>query len=432
MALKPFPPRLETLSVHAGSRPDPQTGAVIPPLYRTAAYVFPDADHAASLFNLEIPGHIYSRISNPTVGVFEERMAALEGGVGAVAVASGQAGLHLVVTTLMGQGGHIVSSSALYGGSVNFFLHTLPRFGIHTTLVKPDDLTGMEQAIRPETRMLFTETIGNPTMTITDLSAWAEVASRSRIPLVIDNTFATPMLCRPFEWGADLVLHSATKYIGGHGTVIGGVVVDGGRFEWAKTDKFPLLTEAHPAYHGVNFSDQFGVGAFAALARADSLRDFGAAMSPDTADALIRGLETLPVRMERHSQNALAVASFLNESDSVSWVSYPGLSHHPQHDLASRILSPGYSGLLAFGVKGGRETGRRFIENLQWFFHLANVGDVRSLVIHPSSTTHAQLTSEELSQAGVSEDMVRMSVGLENPEDLIADLSRALHIAGSR
>ncbi len=424
----------ETLSIHAGSRPDPETGAVVPPIYKTASFVFEDTAHAASLFNLERPGHIYSRISNPTVAVFEERMAALEGGVGAVATASGQAALHLAVVTLMGQGGHIVTSSALYGGTTNFFVHTLPRFGITATFVDPTDPAAFRAAIRPETRMVYGETIGNPTMGILDLPAVAEIAHEAGVPLVVDNTFATPYLCRPFEWGADVVLHSATKYLCGHGTVIGGVLVDGGTFDWEGSGNYPTLTEPAAAYHGVDFVDEFGPAAFSARARADGLRDFGAAMAPETAFTLLQGLETLPVRMDRHVANATAVAEFLDAAPEVAWVSYPGLASHPDHHLAQKLLPRGAGGILAFGIEGGREAGRRFIESVRVFTHLANVGDVRSLVIHPASTTHQQMSADELEAAGVGEDLIRVSVGLESIDDLVADLRRALRASqrGSR
>jgi len=424
--VRPDRPGFDTLSVHAGSRPDPVTGAIVPPVYRTASYVFEDTAHAAALFNLERPGHIYSRISNPTVAVFEERISALEAGVGAVATASGQAALHLGVATLMGQGGHIVTSSALYGGTVNFFLHTLPRFGITSTFVDPRDLDAFRESIRPETRLIYAETIGNPTMQVLDISAVAELAHEAGLPLLIDNTFASPYLCRPFEWGADLVLHSATKFISGHGRVIGGVVIDGGTFDWEDSGLFPTLTEPAPAYHDVDFAEEFGPAAFIARARAEGLRDFGACMSPDTASLLIQGLETLGVRMERHVANTRKVVQYLASADEVLWVSYPELADHPDAELAKRLMPNGAGSVFAFGVRGGREAGRKFIESVQVFSHLANVGDVRSLVIHPASTTHQQMSAEQLAVSGVGEELIRVSVGLEDPEDLITDLRRAL------
>lgn len=423
---KPELLNLDTLAVHAGVRPDPVTGAPVPPIYQSAAFVFEDTAHAAALFNLERPGHVYSRISNPTVAVFEERMAALEGGVGAVATASGQAALVLAIVTLLGQGDHLVSSSAIYGGTANLFVHTLPRFGIETTLVDPRDHAGFEEAIRPKTRLVVGETIANPVMAVLDLPAVAEIAHAAGVPLLVDNTFASPVLCRPFEWGADLVLHSATKFIGGHGRVIGGVLVDAGIFDWEQSGRFPTLTEPYAAYHGIDFVDEFGSGAFIARARAEGLRDFGAAMSPDTAAAMIQGLETLPVRMERHVANARRIVAFLEGADEVAWVSYPGLPSHPDHDLASRLLPAGAGSIFAFGIRGGRDAGARFIESVKLFSHLANVGDVRSLVIHPASTTHQQMTPEQLAASGVGEELVRVSVGLEDPDDLISDLRRAL------
>jgi O-acetylhomoserine (thiol)-lyase len=419
-------PGFDTLAVHAGARPDPTTGARVTPIYRTASYVFEDTEQAASLFNLEIPGHIYTRISNPTVAVFEERMAALEGGVAAVATASGQAALVLAVVTLMGSGGHIVTSSALYGGTANLFLHTLPRFGIETTFVDPRDLSGFRDAIRPETRMVFGETIGNPTMQVLDLPEVAEIAHQAGLPLVVDNTFASPYLCRPFEWGADVVIHSATKFICGHGTVIGGVVVDGGTFDWRASGRFPTLTDPYPPYHGVVFADEFGPAAFAARARAEGLRDFGACMSPDVAIELIRGLETLGVRMRRHVESTRRIVAYLVEADEVEWVSYPELDDHPDRELAAKLLPRGAGSIFAFGIRGGREAGRRFIESVRLFSHLANVGDVRSLVIHPASTTHQQMSTEQLEAAGIDEGLIRVSVGLEDPDDLIADLRQAL------
>jgi O-acetylhomoserine (thiol)-lyase len=426
---KPDRPSFDTLAVHAGSRPDPVTGARVVPIYQSASFVFEDTAHAAALFNLETPGHIYSRISNPTVAALEERVAALEGGVAAVATASGQAALHLAVATLMGQGGHIVTSSALYGGTANLFIHTLPRFGITATFVDPHDFEGFRRAIRPETRLVFGETIGNPTMAVLDIPALAEIAHRAGVPLLVDNTFASPYLCRPLEWGADLVLHSATKFLGGHGTVIGGVLVDGGTFDWAASDRFPTLSEPYPAYQGIVFTEEFGPAAFAARARAEGLRDFGACMSPETAFLILQGIETLPARMDRHLANTRRLLSFLTAAEEVAWVSHPELDHHPDHDLAAKLLPRGAGSIFAFGVNGGREAGRRFIEAVRVFSHLANVGDVRSLVIHPASTTHQQMSSEQLRAAGISEELVRISVGLEDPDDLVADLRRALRAA---
>lgn len=430
--VRPDTPGFDTMAVHAGSRPDPVTGARVTPIYQSAAFVFEDTAHAASLFNLEVPGHIYSRISNPTVAVFEERVAALEGGVGAVATASGQAALHLAIVTLMGQGGHIVSSSAIYGGTANLFLNTLPRFGITTTFVDPGDHDALRSAIGEDTRLVFGETIGNPVMAVLDIPAVAGIAHQAGLPLLIDNTFASPVLCRPFEWGADLVLHSATKFLCGHGTVIGGVLVDSGGFDWESSGRFPTLTEPYAAYHGIDFVDEFGPAAFIARARTEGLRDFGAAMAPDTAYQLLLGVETLPVRMERHVANAHLVARFLEEHEAVEWVSHPDLESHPDHHLAAKLLPRGSGSIFSFGIRGGREAGARFIESVELFSHLANVGDVRSLVIHPASTTHQQMTPDQLRTAGISETLIRISVGLEDPDDLISDLGRALRTSQKR
>ena len=427
--VKPDTTGFETLAIHAGAQPDPTTGARTTPIYHSASFVFQDTAHAASLFNLEVPGHIYSRISNPTVAVFEQRVAAMEGGVAAVATASGQAALHIAITTLMGQGGHIVCSSTVYGGTVNLLINTLPRFGISTTFVDPKDHDALRAAITADTGLLIGETIGNPIMNVLDIPSVSEIAHEAGVPLLIDNTFASPYLCRPIEWGADLVYHSATKFIGGHGIVIGGVLVDGGTFDWEKSGRFPTLTEPYDGYHGIDFVDEFGTAAFAARARTEGLRDFGASMSPDTAFHLIQGCETLPVRMDRHVANAMRVATFLESHEMVRWVAYPGLDSHPDRELASRLLERGAGAVLAFGIEGGRASGARFIESVDVFSHLANVGDIRSLVIHPASTTHQQMTDEQLSAAGIGDDLVRLSVGLEDPEDLITDLDRALSAA---
>ena len=419
-------PRFDTLSLHAGQQPDPATGARAVPIYQTTSYVFESTEQAAGLFNLERAGHIYSRISNPTVAVFEERMAALEGGVGAVATASGQAALHLAIATLMGAGGHIVASSRIYGGSYNMFQHTLPRFGITTTTVDPKNPADFARAIRSETRLVFAETLGNPGLEVLDIKAIADVAHGHGLPLMIDSTFSTPYLNRPIEWGADIVMHSATKFIGGHGVAIGGVVVDGGRFDWTRSGKFPTLTEPYAGYHGLAFAEEFGPAAFIMRARAEGLRDFGASMAPQTAFYLLQGLETLPVRMARHVENATKVAEFLSNHGAVAWVKYPGLETHQDYALAKQQLPKGAGAMMSFGVKGGREAGRRVIERLRLFSHLANVGDAKSLVIHPGSTTHQQMSAEELARAGIGEELVRLSIGLEDPQDLLEDLDQAL------
>ena len=418
--------RFDSLSVHAGQQPDPATGARAVPIYQTTSYVFPDTDYAASLFNLERSGHIYSRISNPTTAVLEERLAALEGGVGALATASGQAALHLGVATLMGTGGHIVSSASIYGGSHNLFTHTLPRFGITTSFVDPRDVDAFQRAIRPETRLVFAETLGNPGLEVLDMPAVAVVAHAAGLPLMIDSTFTTPYLCRPFDLGADLIVHSATKFLGGHGVAIGGLIVDGGTFDWEASGRFPTLTEPYAGYHGLDFAEEFGPQAFIMRARAEGVRDFGACMSPTTAFHILQGVETLPIRMARHIENTRHVVAFLHAAEAVEWVVYPELPEHPDYELASRLLPKGCGAVFSFGIKGGRSAGRRFIESLGLFSHLANVGDAKSLVIHPASTTHQQMDAAALEAAGIRDDLVRLSIGLEDPDDLIADLGQAL------
>lgn len=422
-------PRFDTLSLHGGQQPDPATGARAVPIYQTTSYVFRDVDHAASLFNLERAGHIYSRISNPTVAVFEERVAALEGGVAAVATASGQAALHLAIATLMGAGGHIVSSASIYGGSHNLFTHTLPRFGITTSFVDVRDPAAFDAAIRPETRLVFGEVVGNPGLEVMDVPAVAAVAHRHGLPLMLDATFCTPYLFRGFDHGADLVMHSATKWIGGHGVAIGGVLVDSGKFDWESSGKFPTLTEPYAGYHGLDFAEEFGPAAFAMRARAEGLRDFGATMSPANAFHLLQGLETLPLRMARHVDNARKVAAFLAGHDAVAWVNYPELDSHRDKALAAKLLPKGPGSMISFGVKGGRAAGRRFIEALKLFSHLANVGDAKSLVIHPASTTHQQMDADSLRKAGIGEEMVRLSVGLEDAADILDDLAAGLRAA---
>jgi O-acetylhomoserine (thiol)-lyase len=388
--------------------------------------VFDDSDHAAALFNLESPGHIYSRISNPTVGVLEERIAALEGGVGAVATASGHAALVLAVMTLMGQGGHIVSSAALYGGSLNLFRLTLPRFGITTGFVDPRDVAGFAKAIRPETRLVFAETIGNPGLEVLDVPALAEVAHRAGLPLLVDATFTTPYLSRPIAQGADLVLHSATKWLGGHGLAIGGVLVDGGKFDWEQSGKFPTLTEPYAGYHGIDFAEDFGPAAFIMRARLEGLRDFGASMSPANAFYILQGVETLPLRMARHVENAKTVAASLKTNPAVQWVNYPGDPASPDRALVERLLPKGAGSMISFGVKGGRAAGRKFVDALKLASHLANVGDAKTLVIHPASTTHRQLDEAALKTAGIGEELIRLSVGLEDVGDILDDLGQAL------
>jgi O-acetylhomoserine (thiol)-lyase len=424
--VEPDFPDFETLSLHAGQQPDSDFGARAVPIYQTTSYLFRDVDQAAGLFNLERQGHIYSRISNPTVAVFEERVAALEGGVGAVATASGQAALWLAIATIAGAGDHIVSSRNVYGGTNNLLTQTLPRFGIESTMVDPRDTDAIAAAIRPETKLVLGETLGNPGLEVMDLPAVATAAHDAGVPLLIDNTFATPYLFRPFEWGADLVYHSATKFLGGHGIALGGVLVDGGTFDWERSGRFPTMTEPYASYHGLRFVEEFGPQAFITRARVEGLRDFGAAMSPTNAFYLIQGIETLPVRMDRHVANTRAVVAFLDQADEVAWVGYPELASHPDHERAERFFPKGAGAIFSFGIKGGREAGRKFIERLGVFSHLANVGDAKSLVIHPASTTHATLDAEQLEAAGIGEELIRLSVGLESADDLIADLRRAL------
>jgi O-acetylhomoserine (thiol)-lyase len=423
--VEPRSARFDTLAIHAGASPDPATGARSVPIHLTTSYVFDDTEHAADLFDLARAGHIYTRMSNPTVAVLETRIAALEGAVAAVATASGQAAIHLAIATLMGVGSHVVASSALYGGTVNLLNHTLPRFGIESTLVHPRDLAAVDAAFRPETRLLMVETIGNPGLEVADLPAMADMAHRHGVPLLVDNTFATPALCRPVEHGADLVVHSATKWLAGHGAVIAGLLVDGGTFDWERSARFPTLTERYEPY-GVVFAEEFGPAAFAMRARAEGLRDFGACMDPVVAWLVLQGMETLTARMERHQRVTTQVVEFLGSHPAVGWVSHPDLPSHPDHEIARRLLPDGAGSMVSFGVRGGRDAGRRFIESCRLASHLANVGDVRTLVIHPASTTHRQMSAEQLTQAGIGEDMVRLSVGLEDPDDICDDLGRAL------
>jgi O-acetylhomoserine (thiol)-lyase len=416
----------DTLSLHAGQEPDPTTGARAVPIYQTTSYSFVDSEQAAGLFNLEEPGHIYSRISNPTVTVLEERIAALEGGVGAVCTASGMAAFHLACATIMSAGDHVVASRNIYGGTHNMLSLTMPRFGINTTFVDPRDPTAWNNAIRPETKVLFAETLGNPGIEVLDVEMVAAIAHKNGIPLMVDSTFSTPYLLKPIDLGADIVMHSVTKFMGGHGIALGGVVVDGGRFDWAENGKFPTLSEPYDGYHGISFTQEFGHQAMSVRARAEGLRDFGAAMSPMNAFHLLQGIETLPLRMDKHVANTAAVIDFLLANDSVEWVSHPTVETHPDYELAKKLFPKGSGAILSFGISGGRDRGKKFIENVKLASHLANVGDAKTLVIHPASTTHQQLSAEALSAAGVSEDLIRLSVGLEDPKDIIADLKQAL------
>ena len=426
-------PGFDTLALHAGAAPDPTTGARAVPIHLTTSFVFENSDHAASLFNLERAGHVYSRISNPTNAVLEQRVAALDGGIGAISVASGQAALHLAVCTLMGAGGHIVASTALYGGSQNLLNYTLRRFGIDTTFVKPNDIDGWRAAVRPNTRLFFGETVGNPGLDVLDIPTVAQLAREAGVPLLVDSTLTSPWLMKPLELGADLVYHSATKFLSGHGTVIGGGVVDGGSFDWAsehaRSGKFAELAAPYDGFHGMNFSEESTVGAFLLRARREGLRDFGACLSPHSAWLILQGLETLPLRMARHMSNTERVVQFLASHPLVGRVGHPMLESHPSHALAQKLLPRGAGSVFSFDIKGTRAQGRAFIEALKVFSHLANVGDCRSLVIHPASTTHFRMSDEALAAGGIGPGTIRLSIGLEDPDDLIDDLKRALKAA---
>lgn len=423
------PAELDTLALHAGGKPDQATGARATPIYQTAAYCFPDSDYAAALFNMERPGHVYSRLSNPTTAVLEERIAAMEGGVGAIATASGQAALQLAIMTMMDGGSHIVASSALYGGSHNLLAYTLPRFGITATFVDARDENAIRDAIRPETRLLFGETVGNPGLDVLNIPLVAEIAHEHGVPLLVDSTFTTPYLIKPFELGADLIMHSATKFLSGHGIVIGGLLVDGGRFDWDASGKFPQLTEPYEGFHNLVFTEEFGPAAFISRARKEGLRDFGACQSPTSAFYILQGMETLGVRMEKHIANTRTIVNFLNDNEAVAAVAHPELASHPDHEIAKAQLPRGASAVFTFEIKGGREAGIAFVNGLSLFSHLANVGDAKSLVIHPASTTHFRMDEAALRAAGIGEGTIRLSIGLEDPKDLIADLKAGLRAA---
>ncbi|MBV7541700.1 O-acetylhomoserine aminocarboxypropyltransferase [Acidovorax sp. sic0104] len=425
-------PGFDTLALHAGATPDPATGARAVPIHLTTSFVFESSDHAASLFNLERPGHVYSRISNPTNAVLEQRVSALEGGVGAIAAASGQAALHLAICTLMGAGSHIVASTALYGGSQNLLHYTLSRFGIATTFVKPGDIDGWRAAVRPDTKLFFGETVGNPGLDVLDIPTISAIAHDAGVPLLVDSTLTSPWLMKPLELGADLVYHSATKFLSGHGTVVGGVVVDGGSFDWdgpRAAGRFAELTAPYEGFHNMVFAEESSVGAFLLRARREGLRDFGACMSPHTAWLILQGIETLPLRMERHMRNTARVVEFLASQPFVARVGHPLLESHPSHALAQKLLPRGAGSVFSFDLKGNREQGKKFIEALKVFSHLANVGDCRSLVIHPASTTHFRMSDEALANAGITQGTIRLSIGLEDADDLIDDLKRALKAA---
>jgi O-acetylhomoserine (thiol)-lyase len=414
-----------TRQLHAGQQPDPTTGARATPIYQTTSYVFKDTDHAARLFALQESGNIYTRIMNPTSDVFEQRVADLEGGVGALAASSGHAAQTMAVLTLCGSGDHIVSASTLYGGTYNQFVYTFPRLGIEVTLVDPAEPDNFRQAIRPNTKIIYGETLGNPRINVFPFETVAKIAQQNRVPLMIDNTFATPYLCRPFEWGANIVIHSTTKFIGGHGTTIGGMIVDGGNFDWAGSGRFSNFTEPDDSYHGMVYAGQ-GNSAFILKARVQILRDIGACQAPINSWLFLQGLETLSLRMRQHVQNAQTVAEFLDAHPKVSWVSYPGLKSHPDYGAARKYLPKGPGAILGFGIQGDLDAGKQFIDRLELFSHLANVGDAKSLAIHPASTTHSQLNPDQQSSAGVTPDFIRLSVGLEDIEDILWDLDQAL------
>ena len=421
--------KFDTLSLHGGHQPDKKYGSRAVPIYQTTSYVFQDTDHAAALFNLEQGGHIYSRISNPTVGVLEERVCALEGGTGAIATASGQSAVFLAIMTLANAGDHIVASSQLYGGTVNLLRLTLPRFGITTTFVKPGDTEGFKKAIKPNTKMIFGEIIGNPGLEVMDVPEVADIAHKAGIPLMVDCTFNTPYLCRALDFGADIVVHSLTKWMCGHGTSMGGIIVEGGQFDWQQNDKFPTMTEPYPGYHGLSFAEEFGPVAFTMRARAEGMRDMGPCMSPTNAFNIIQGIETLSVRMDKHLSNAKTMLEYLSNHDGVEWVSHPDLPDHPDHEVAKKMLPKGAGSMIAFGVKGGRKAGEAFINAVKLASNLANVGDSKTLVIHPASTTHAQLDGETMKHAGLTEDMIRFSVGIEDVEDIMNDFDNGFRAA---
>ncbi|MEI5991669.1 O-acetylhomoserine (thiol)-lyase [Enterococcus termitis] len=418
--------KFETIQIHGGHTPDKETNARAVPIYQTTSYTFDDTQDAAEKFALSKAGNIYTRITNPTTAVLEDRLNELEGGVGAVAVASGTAAITYAIQNLASSGDHIVSASTLYGGTFNLFAHTLPEFGITTTFVDPDQLSNFEAAIKANTKAIFIETIGNPSTNVADIEAIAEIAHKHDLPLIVDNTFATAYLNRPFDFGADIVVYSATKFIGGHGVALGGVIIDSGKFNWAN-GKFPKLVDPDPSYHGLSYTQDVGAAAYITRLRVSLLRDTGAAISPFNSFLLILGLETLSLRLERHVENALAVAEFLNKHPKVEWVNYPGLTDNKYHELAKKYLPKGSGSVFTFGVKGGAEAGKNLINHVELFSLLANVGDAKSLIIHPASTTHSQLSEEELTASGTSPELIRLSIGIENSEDILKDLEQALN-----
>ena len=419
----------DTLSLHAGQTVDKEFGARAAPIYQTTSYVFPDTDTASSIFNLERGGHAYSRITNPTVGVLEQRIAALEGGSAAVCTASGMAATFVAITAILGQGDHIVASSQMYGGNISLMKNTLPRFGITATFVDPKDIDGFKNAIQDNTRLIYGELIGNPGLDILDLEAIASIGDKHHIPFMVDATFNTPYLCRCFDHGVNITIHSVTKWMGGHGTAIGGVVVDGGNFDWGRTDKYPTITEDYAPFQGINLWEEFGPSAFATRIRAEAMRDIGPSMAPMNAFLLLQGIETLSLRMEKHRANTEKMLEYLSNHDRVSWVSHPSLPSHSSHELAKKYLPKGAGSIVSFGVKGGREAGKAFIENVELASHLANVGDAKTLIIHPATTTHSRIDADALVAAGITEDMIRLSVGLEDVKDLQADFETGFRAA---
>lgn len=420
---------LDTLALHAGHTPDSDYGSRGVPIHQTTSYVFKDTRHAAALYNMEEGGHLYSRISNPTVAVLEQRLAAMEGGAACVATASGMAALHLVTTMLVSAGDHIVSTAALYGANINLLKNTMPRFGVETSFVSGRDLEALENAIKENTKFIFCELIGNPGLDVLNVDAVARIAQKAGIPLVMDATFCTPYLFKPLEHGVNVIIHSVTKWLGGHGVAIGGAVIDGGNFDWGASDKFPTLSDDHYALDGINFWEEFGPVALTMRMRAEGMYNYGPTMAPNTAFLLLQGIETLPLRMERHMNNTREMLDYLCSHEQVSWVRHPQLENHPDHELVNKILPKGAGSIIAFGVKGGREAGAAFIENVQLASHLANVGDAKTLVIHPASTTHSHISAEDMKAGGLTDDMIRLSVGLENFADLKSDFDQALRIA---
>ena len=416
--------KFDTLSLHAGHTPDKETGSRAVPIYQTTSYVFKDTEDAAALYNMEVGGHLYSRISNPTVSALEQRLAALEGGTSAIACASGMAAMHLVVTALCSSGDHIVASSKMYGANINLLEHTMPRFGVQTDFVNPNDPKAIEAAIKPNTKMVFGEVIGNPGLDIMDVPVIAEICNKKGIPLVLDATFNTPFLMQPFKYGANIVIHSLTKWLGGHGIAIGGAIVNGGNFDWGDKEKFPTISGPHFALGGISFWEEFGPSALTTKIRAEGMYNFGPSLSPTNAFHLMQGIETLPLRMKKHMENTHLILSYLKDHEAVAWVKHPDLDSHPDYAVAKKILPKGSGSVIVFGIKGGRKAGQTFIESVQLASHLANVGDAKTLLIHPGSTTHSHLSSEAMKVAGLTEDMIRLSVGLEDIDDIKKDFDK--------